>query len=303
VDELVVTHEVGVVHLVEADQRGEHADVGLGERVADEVAPIAEVVVPAVERAEQVVDRLVVRRLRGGEAGAVDAVVDRLVDLGYHLVHVRDGRLVVGTGQQRDAVAEVVERGREGAQDLAGLVVDDGLLRGVPQHGDGHAAGGVGVGRDVQLAEVVAVAEVIRRTARLLGGELPAALAAVRVHDRDADRVLQPEQRPREEDAVRPRARVGDVQVVPASLRLKALVRLGVDVVGHVAPGDPVPEGGLAALERAVVVRRLVRVRPPLAVDELVHTGRTRSTPITWAGTCVSPGGRAGAARAARRHR
>ena len=77
-----------MVRGVEADQRGEQPHVGLGDRVAHQVAlpgqPLGERVQPGEERPE----RLVVRLLGGGEPAPVDAVVDVGVDLGHQRVHL-----------------------------------------------------------------------------------------------------------------------------------------------------------------------------------------------------------------------
>src|SRR5690606_2606796 len=75
-----VALEVQVVHGVEADERREEPPVGLGDRVARQPAAPCEPLLEPVERLEQRHDGLLVRLLRGGEAGAVHAVVHGLVD-------------------------------------------------------------------------------------------------------------------------------------------------------------------------------------------------------------------------------
>ena len=81
-----VALEVPVVDGVEADQRREQPDVGLGDRVADEVALVGEPVRQPVQGSEQLLVGAVVRLLGTGEPALVDAVVDVGVDALVHLV-------------------------------------------------------------------------------------------------------------------------------------------------------------------------------------------------------------------------
>lgn len=82
-----VALEVLHVDGVEADDGREESDVGLGDRVAKVVlaaflVALRKVGFGAVERGEERRDVALVRFLRGGEAGFVDAVVDVVVGPG-----------------------------------------------------------------------------------------------------------------------------------------------------------------------------------------------------------------------------
>jgi len=104
------------------------------------------------------------------------------------------------------------------------------------------------------------------RCTLLLGRELPAVVVAVGVDDVDADSILQPLQRARNnERPVGPRARVGDVEVVPAGLWLEAGVRVVLDEIA---------ERRRPAFELTILVSVLSGVCAPLAVDEHVHVTR-----------------------------
>lgn len=65
----------------------------------------------------------------------------------------------------------IVEFGVEEADDLAALVVADGLVRGVPEHGDGVATVVGGVGGKVEIFEVVSAGELFGLGGYLGGGD------------------------------------------------------------------------------------------------------------------------------------
>jgi len=109
----------------------------------------------AVEGVEESDDVALVGGLGGGEAALVDAVVDQVVlplvggvDVGAQGLRVEVHGAVFLVGDN------IVELGAEHAEDLAALVVDDGLLDFVVEHGHGEAAGVVRVRREVHLAEM-----------------------------------------------------------------------------------------------------------------------------------------------------
>ena len=81
-----VAAEVRVVDGVEAQQRRQQAPVGLGDRVAGQVAAVGQQRLEPVERGEDTAVGLVVGLLRAGEAGAVDAVLELAVDPVVELV-------------------------------------------------------------------------------------------------------------------------------------------------------------------------------------------------------------------------
>ena len=93
-DAAQVALEVADVHGVEAHERREQAPVRLGDRVAHQVAARREARVELVERVEEPAERALVGGLRAREAGAVDAVVDVLVDERVELVDL--GAQLVG---------------------------------------------------------------------------------------------------------------------------------------------------------------------------------------------------------------
>src|SRR6185312_17033851 len=79
-DPPVVAAEMRVVNLVEARERREQAPVGLGELLPREIATLAEQPLQPAQAVEYLPERLLVRLLQAGEAGAVDAVVDGVID-------------------------------------------------------------------------------------------------------------------------------------------------------------------------------------------------------------------------------
>jgi len=180
-----VAAEVQVVDLVEARERREQPPVGLGHALADQVAALAEQPVEPVEAVEQLAERALVGVLAAGEAGAVDAVVDGVVDARVDRVYLRAQRRRIQA--ELGAVAEAAERVGAGhhADDVGGLVVDDPPAVCVPQHWDGDPPPEAGVARAVGLTHerpavervgVLAPGTVVEALAR----ERPAALVAER---------------------------------------------------------------------------------------------------------------------------
>lgn len=155
-----ITLEVLHVHGVEADDGREEPDVGFRDARAEVVGSRAgglvlrEMRFGAVERFEELCHCGLVGFLGGGEAGAVDAVVDVVVG---PLVGLFDLFLEVG-GEEVDGGFGGREEGVEGvvhhANDLGGFVGDDFVLEFVVQGRDGEAAGVVGVDGEVDVAEV-----------------------------------------------------------------------------------------------------------------------------------------------------
>jgi hypothetical protein len=78
-----VALEMSVVHGIEAHQRRKEAPVGPRIAVAAKVTPGRNDFLPEIQHFEDLCYGLVVRHLPGGETGAVDAVVDGLVDRIY----------------------------------------------------------------------------------------------------------------------------------------------------------------------------------------------------------------------------
>ena len=123
--------EVAVIDRVEANERGEQPPVGLGHARAGDVALPREPPLDIVERREHVAERLLVGGLRGGEAGAIDAVVDVRIDQLVDGVDLAPQlrRIMVGA-----LVGERVERRVQHPDDLGGFVADDRLPCLVPKH-------------------------------------------------------------------------------------------------------------------------------------------------------------------------
>lgn len=155
-----VALEVLHVHDVEADDGRVQADVCFRDGAAVVVRPgvlgglLLQVRLGFVEGVEELAHGFLVRFLRGGEAGLVDAVVDVVVG---PFVGGFDLRLE-GFGEEVDVfvllVDEVVEFGVEHADDLGGFVGHDRVVLFVPEGRHGKAAVVVGVDGEVEVAEV-----------------------------------------------------------------------------------------------------------------------------------------------------
>lgn len=228
------------------------ADVNLGELLSEVVRPftlsIAQVLLDAIQGLEERQHIPLIGLLGGSEARLVHAVVDQVVlpavgllDLGLQVLRVEADGGVLG-------VEEVVELGTEHAQDLARLVAHDAPALLVVEGGHGVAAGVLGLGLEVDVAEVGEALvqrvrdDVIGGGGLVRGGEAPAALAEVPVDDGEGDEVLEALELAGDQGAVGPGAGIGNIEVVAALL--------GGELGGGV-PRDPVPEGADLALELA----------------------------------------------------
>jgi hypothetical protein len=173
--------------------------------VADDVPPRLEVVVPPPQRLEDLPYCRLVRRLRVGEAGAVDARVDGGVD-------VADGGVDFRSLRRRVEVAvsttHPLELGGEHPRDVRRLLVDDGVPLAVVEDRDRHPTGVDRVRAPEHLVQRPEAVRRLRRTAVLLGRELPPAVPTPRVDDVGGDGLLQAEQSADERRASRrgPRA-------------------------------------------------------------------------------------------------
>ena len=121
--------EVAEIDRVEADQRREQAPVRLGQPLAAEEALVGEPRLEPIERLEQSAERLLIGGLGGGEAGAVDPVVDGRVDTRVERVDLGPEirRIIVALGR-----AQAVESAVEHANDLRRFVADDRAGLSVP---------------------------------------------------------------------------------------------------------------------------------------------------------------------------
>src|SRR5215204_3239375 len=249
-----VALEVSMVNGVEAHQGGKQAPVGLRHAVAAQVAPPSENILPIIQRIEDVGYGIVVHLLLGGEAGAIDAVVDGLVDSVNGLVD-----LVTQVFGEESGISggKLFELRVEHAHDLARLIVDDRTGLPVPQHGGGNAPRVARVGLRVDLPQKLSTVYVVGYNAGLIT-KCPTVLAHKRPDGREPNNLLQPLQSAHDRRPVCPRACPRDVQMIPARLRRKLTAPVG---------RDPIPK------TRSLAHEPPVRVLPlplglPLALYE-----------------------------------
>ncbi len=140
---VAVALEVAVVDHVEAHERGEEPDVGLGDRLAHQEAAVGEALLEPVHRGPEPVVGVLVGFLRPGEAASVDAVVDLGEDALHDLLHLLAEVGGPQVGSTRTLVLAPLEEQVMGdlrevvGDDLAGLDVDD------RRHGDATRVAGL----------------------------------------------------------------------------------------------------------------------------------------------------------------
>ena len=168
---------------VEAHQGREQPPVRLGDLVADQITLAGEPRLDVVERGEQRVVGFLVGRLRFGEAAAINAVIDVVVDLGIDAVDLGAQRLRIKIGR---VGADAGEFRVEHADDLGGFVVDDPLGLLVPQRRHRDLAGIMRIARRVGLVQIVEAVDPVRRAIgkRRIVLERPALVAQPRHGDR-----------------------------------------------------------------------------------------------------------------------
>src|SRR5579872_5778446 len=169
--------EVVVVDRVEAGQGHPEPDVGLGDRVTEQVPAVGQAPLQVVQGGEDLGDRVVVSLLGGGHARAVYAVVHGLVDDRVDRVDLgaQDLRVQVGAGGER------AELGVQVDGYIGEIVADDPAGLPVPQYGDGDVPVVAGLGGLVGLAQQ---GEPVDRVQRVPGAvaERPAAAVPDRVN-------------------------------------------------------------------------------------------------------------------------
>ena len=217
---------------VEAGQRREQADVGLGDRVADEVALAGEASRQPVEAGEEPVEGALVRLLRAGEPAPVDAVVDvgvdelvDLVDLVAAALGIEVRRAVAGGGPSTRVERSSVICGEVVRDHLPARDVDD------RRHGDAPV-----VVRERERGRPRS-----RRSKSSTGSRPPGSRSNVQLRSScvgphtpiDSTR-FEPEQPAHDDRPVRPRARSGDDQPVAAGLDRPAAAAVGRDPIGDV---------------------------------------------------------------------
>src|SRR5262245_21665543 len=261
-DALPVAAEQREIGDVEAHQRREQPPVGFGDAAAGEISLAREPGLELVEGGEQRVVGGLVGGLRLGEAAAVDAVVDVGIDEVVEAVDLGPQRLRVEVGAlSPDAVELAVEH----ADDFGGLVVDDPPRLLVPQRGDRDLAGVARIGGGIGLVQVAEAVHRVGRAIRVVGvvGEGPALLPQSRDRIGDRDRAGEVLDRTVDQGAVRPRAAVGDVEVIASGLGLASGRAVRRDAVAHAA-------GGAAEVAAAAGFLRQLAVAPG-AVDQNAH--------------------------------
>src|SRR5690606_8076578 len=92
-DPAAVALEVAVIDLVEADERGEQADVGFSELVSGKITALRKKLLDPVERVEHARDRLLIGRLARSKPRLVDAVVAPVVNARVHRIDLGSKRL------------------------------------------------------------------------------------------------------------------------------------------------------------------------------------------------------------------
>ena len=206
---------MAVVDGVEAGQRGEEADVGLGDGVAHQVALAGQALLEPVQGGPEPVVGGVVGLLGAGEAAAVDAVVDLGED---PLVDGVDFLALVapGTAPARRArwySVHSVEKSRV----ICGKSLVTTCPLGYVHHGrDGDAAGVVGEAAEVVLLQALDAQH--RIPAVRVQVEGPGAGVVGGAGQAERDGVLQAEQPAHDHGAVGPRAGAGGDQAVAAGL-------------------------------------------------------------------------------------
>ncbi|STX14334.1 Uncharacterised protein [Kytococcus sedentarius] len=256
-----VALEVPLVHRVEAHQRGEQPDVGLGDVLAHQVAAVGQVLLQPVQRRPEPVVGVLVGLLVGREAAAVDAVVHLGVDALHDRVHLGPQRLGV---QVRRPLAVV--RGPLAGEVERQLceVVGDHLPGGHLHHRrDGDAQRVVGHAGVVALAQPVHPEHGVEAVG--IEVEVPGGLAVHGVGQAQGDDLLQAQQAAHDDGAVRPRAGPCGDQPVAAGLHrpghLPHLLagRAGGGGVGGDAVGEVAGVSFEGALTGRVAGRGLIR--------------------------------------------
>src|SRR6185437_3363426 len=253
VDVAQVAFEMAVMDGIEAHQGREEPPIRLGGAVADEMALPPEARLDPIERAEERRNRLLIGLLARGEAGLVDAVVDRVVNARVDRIDIAGE---IARIKVRARVGEGGEGAVEHADDIGRFVVDDGALLLVPQ--DRHAGAPVGV-RIGALIDLIGEARAGQRVGL---GKGPALLQHERLDEADRDDVFQALQQAEQQRAVAPRAGERQIEVIASA---------GGGKSGAAVGGDPVAERARRALESAAALARVVPLVAPLTVDQHAH--------------------------------
>ena len=248
---LEVTLEMAVINRVEAHQGGKQAPIGQGYLLAQQIPALREQLFKPVKGFEQVTTGLLIYGLLGGKARLVNAVVyivvDTLVDFGHRIAQVGRGKIAGVAGQ---AVKGAVEQ----LDDLRRLVVDDGLLLGIPKHRHGNPAGVVGTGMGIKLVHVLIAIK------RFGLGKGPALIKHMRVHNGHGNMRRQPLELAQNQRAVRPRARQRDIQMVATAVRRKAPARL-----------NPIAKPGIFPLESTAGALGVIPLVNPASFYKTSH--------------------------------
>ena len=150
-DPAQIAFEQAVIGGVEPHQRHEQADIRLDEARAEQEGTVfREAFFQYVEHREHIGESLLIGGLGGGEARAINPVVEAGIDL----VVERVDFFAQGLRIEIDAfIRQGAEAGIEDAQDIGGFIVDDGFPLLVPQHRHGGAAGVMRVGLGIDFMQ------------------------------------------------------------------------------------------------------------------------------------------------------
>ena len=274
-----VAFEMAVVHGVESQQRGEQPYVGLGDRVADQVAPRCQAIGQPVQPVEELSVRALVGLLRAGESTAVDPVVDVAVHHRIDRVDLVPQRRRVELRGTRSVMSLPLHSQVDGhlgevvGDDGAGGDVDDG------RHGDPP-----GIVRDAGEVRLLQPLDAEHRVdAAGVQVERPAALVVGRAAEAHRHRILQPEEPPDDDRPARPGARTRRDEAVSAGFDRVAVPAVrsdpGADVAGVPLVGKracPLP-GAASAPVLVVGGHRPPAVLGPPDIPSRVHSGSVPS--------------------------
>src|SRR5205823_1219482 len=152
---------------------------------------------------------------------AVDAVVD---------IRINEFVEPIDLGAQRRGIEIRIRPGDsfefavEHADDLGRLVVDDLLRLLVPERWYGNLAGIRGIRRCIGLVQILEAIDCVRRAIgkRRIVLECPTLLLEAGDRVRHANSILELLERAEDQGAVRPRAAVGNIEVIASRLRLES---------------------------------------------------------------------------------
>ena len=85
-DAPLIAFEVAVIDRIETHERREQSPISLGDARAGKISRPLKSLLELIERAEQRIERLIVRRLRGREPASINAIVDPRINQGVQRI-------------------------------------------------------------------------------------------------------------------------------------------------------------------------------------------------------------------------